>query len=65
MNLAFEVLKNMNPLLMKDNILPKETGYDLRNKNPLIIPKIKTTNFGIKSHVVSKGQKSGIRDLIR
>ena len=36
---------------MKDYFSPKITGHDLRVKNPLVIPKVKTTNYGIKSHI--------------
>ena len=41
---------------MQDYILPKITGYDLRIKNPLAIPKIRTTNYGIRSQSF-QGQK--------
>jgi hypothetical protein len=50
--LALEIYKtfhNLNPAFMKDYFLPKSTGYDLRRNDVLFVPKIKTTNYGIKS----------------
>ena len=50
--LAFEIYKtlnNMNPSFMKDYFLEKHVYHDLRITNPLQIPKVRTTNYGIKS----------------
>ena len=34
---------------MKDCFVPKTTGHNLRLKNPLDIPKARTTNDGVRS----------------
>ena len=50
--IAFEVYKtpnNLNPIFMKDYLLQKTTSRNLRIHIPLLIPKVKTTNYGIKS----------------
>ena len=50
--LAFEVYKtlnNLNPIFRKDYILLKTTSHNLRIRNPRLIPKVKTTNYGIQS----------------
>ena len=50
--LAFEVYKtlnNLNPIFMKDYFLQKTTTHNLRIQNPLLIPKVETTTYGIKS----------------
>ena len=50
--LAFEVYKtlhNLNPAFTKDYFLPKSTSYDLRRNDVLFVPKVKTTNYGIRS----------------
>ena len=50
--LALEVYKTLNKLnsvFMKDYFVPKTTGHNLRLKNPLDIPKARTTKNGIRS----------------
>ena len=49
--LALEVYKTLNnlPVFMKDYFVPKTTGHNLRLKNPLDIPRARTTNSGIRS----------------
>ena len=50
--LAFEVYKirnNLNPIFMNDYFLQKTTTHNLRIQNLLLIPKVKTTTYGIKS----------------
>ena len=46
---VYKTLHNLNPAFMKDYFLPKSTGYDLRRNDVLFIPKVKTTNYGIRS----------------
>ena len=50
--LALEIYKsfnNLNPPFMKDYFLEKPHSYDLRVAKPLMVPKVRTTNYGIKS----------------
>ncbi len=56
---VYKTLNNLNPVFMQDYFLPKITGYDLQIKNPLAIPKIRTTNYSIISRSF-QGPKSGI-----
>ena len=46
---VYKTLNNLNPVFMKDYFVPKTTGHNLRLKNPLDIPKARTTNNGIRS----------------
>ena len=46
---VYKTLNNLNPVFMKDYFVPKTTGYNLRLKNPLDIPRARTTNNGIRS----------------
>ena len=49
---VYKTLHNLNPVFMKDYFVPKTTGHNLHNlrlKNPLDIPKAKTTSNGIRS----------------
>ena len=34
---------------MKDYFVPKTMSHNLRITNPLVVPKVRTTNYGIKS----------------
>ena len=52
---VYKTLNNLNPVFMKDYFVPKTTGHNPRLKNPLDIPKARTSNNG-----VFKGLKSGI-----
>ena len=36
-------------VLLKDYFRPKSTSYDLRSNEVLFAPKVKTTNYGIRS----------------
>ena len=45
----YKTLHNLNPAFMKNYFLPKPTSYNLRRNDVLSIPKVKTTNYGIKS----------------
>ena len=50
--LALEIYKslnNLNPSFMKEYFAEKTLNHDLRVGNPLEIPKVRTTNYGIKS----------------
>ena len=40
---------NLNPAFLKNYFLPKPTSYNLRRNDVLSIPKVKTSNYGIKS----------------
>ena len=42
-------LNNLSPIFMKDYFLQKTTTHNLRIQNPLLIRKVKTTTYGIKS----------------
>ena len=46
---VYKTLHNLNPVFMKDYFLPKSTSYDLRRNDVLFVPKVKTTNYGIRS----------------
>ena len=46
---VYKTLNNLNPVFMRDYFVPKTTGHNLRLKNPLDIPKTRTTNNGIRS----------------
>ena len=46
---VYKTLHNLNPTFMKDYFLPKSTSYDLRRNDVLFVPKVKTTNYGIRS----------------
>ena len=46
---VYKTLNNLNPVFMKDYFVPKITGYNLRLKNPIDIPKARPTNNGIRS----------------
>ena len=48
---VYKTLNGLNPPFMQDYFLPKITGHNLRVKNALAIPKVKTTTYGIKSHI--------------
>ena len=51
-SLALEIYKtlhNLNPAFMKDYFLLKSTSYDLRRNGVLLVPKVNSTNYGIKS----------------
>ncbi len=45
----YKTLHNLNPAFMKDYFLPKSTSYNLRKNDILVVPKVKSTNYGIKS----------------
>ena len=45
----YKTLHNMNPVFMKNYFLPKPTSYYLRRSDVLSIPKVKTTDYSIKS----------------
>ena len=50
--LALEIYKslnNLNPNFMKDYFIEKTLNHDLRVANPLVVPRVRTTNYGIKS----------------
>ena len=46
---VYKTLHNLNPAFMKDYFLPKSTTYDLRRNDVLFVPKVKTTNYGIRA----------------
>ena len=46
---VYKTLNNINPIFMKDYFLSKAINRKLRIKNPLEIPKVRTTNYGIRS----------------
>ena len=46
---VYKTLNNLNPVFMKEYFLPKTTGHNLRLKNPLDIPRARTTKNGIRS----------------
>ena len=46
---VYKTLNNLNPVFMKDYFVPKTTGHNLRLKNPLYIPRARTTKNGIRS----------------
>ena len=45
----YKTLHNLNLAFTKNYFLPKPTSYNLRRNDVLSIPKVKTTNYGIKS----------------
>ncbi len=45
----YKTLNNLNPVFMRDYFLPKRVDHDLRRTNPLQIPKVRTTAYGINS----------------
>ena len=45
----YKTLHNLNPAFMKNYFLPKPPSYNFRRNDVLSIPKVKTTNYGIKS----------------
>ena len=47
--LANKNMHNLNPAFLKNYLLPKSTSHDLRRNDVLVVPKIKTTNYGIRS----------------
>ena len=58
--LAFEVYKthnNLNPILMTDFLLQKSPSHYLRIQNPLLIPRVTTTTYGIKSQIFQGPKK--------
>ena len=46
---VFRTLHNPNPVFMKDYFIPKTSDYDLRIRDTLYIPKVKSARYGIKS----------------
>ena len=43
------LLNYIHYIFMKDYFLPKAINHNLRLKKPLEIPKVRTTNYGIRS----------------
>ena len=46
---VFKTLHNLNPAFMKNYFIPKPSNYDLRKRDMLYIPKVKSTRYGNKS----------------
>ena len=53
---VYKTLNNLNPVFVKDYFVPKTTGHNIRLKNPLDIPKSRTTNNCIIS-LIFQGPK--------
>ena len=46
---VFKTLHNLSPVFMKDYFIPKTLDYDLRIRDTLYIPKVKSARYGIRS----------------
>ena len=46
---SYKCIKNTNPSFLHDLIIKKNTGYDLRDQNIAILPKVTTTTYGLNS----------------
>ena len=53
---VYKTLHNLNPAFMKDYFLPKSISYILQRNDFLLVPKMKTTNYGIRT-ISFLGQK--------
>ena len=50
----YKTLPYLNPAFMKDYFIRKSTSYDLRRNDVLFVPKVKTTNYSIRSTSFSR-----------